>query len=165
MDLVPQVTALAREVHPAISLQYTSFADQVAASVQRPRLLATLSGFFGALALLLAMIGLYGTMAYGVARRRTEIGVRLALGAAQGRVLRMVLGEVGLVVGLGLVLGLVMAFAATRLIGTFLYRLTPTDPSILIGASLLLALAALAAGAVPAWRAARLDPMSALREE
>jgi putative ABC transport system permease protein len=124
-----------------------------------------LSGFFGGLALLLATIGLYGVMSYNVARRRNEIGIRMALGAEQARVLRMVLGEVGILVFIGLAVGIVAALATTRFIQSFLYGLAPNDPWVLGSAAAVLALVALIAGYLPALRASRLDPMTALREE
>ncbi|HKG91069.1 MAG TPA: ABC transporter permease, partial [Gemmatimonadaceae bacterium] len=163
--LVPAVKAVVAQADPRISLEFTTLAGQLAASLTRERLLATLSGFFGALALLLAVVGLYGTMAYGVARRRTEIGIRLALGAAPARVLRMVLGEAGVLVASGVALGALGALAASRLLASFLFGVTPKDPTTLALSALTLAAAAAAAAAVPAWRAARLDPMVPLREE
>jgi ABC-type antimicrobial peptide transport system permease subunit len=124
-----------------------------------------LATFFGGLALLLALIGLYGTMSYNVARRKNEIGIRIALGAGGERVIRMVIGEVGVVVVAGLGLGIVLAFAATRLVASFLFGLKASDPvTWLVSAGVLLGVAMLA-GAAPAWRAARMNPMNALREE
>ena len=137
----------------------------MAESLTRERLLATLSSFFGALALLLTMIGLYGIMSYNVARRRSEIGIRMALGAQRVRVLRMIFGEVGLLVGIGLAAGIAAALAATRLVSGLLYGLKPTDPLTLLLAAALLATVAALAGYLPARRASRLDPMTALREE
>jgi predicted permease len=163
--LIPTVKAVSAEMDPRISLRFTTLSEQVAASLSRERLLATLSGFFGALALLLAAIGLYGTISYRVARRRNEIGIRMALGAARGTVLRMVFGEIGAMVGAGLVLGVIAAVALTRLIASFLYGLSPMDPMVLAASALALALTTIAAGAVPAWRATQVDPMTALREE
>jgi ABC-type antimicrobial peptide transport system permease subunit len=138
---------------------------QLSESTALPRAIALLSGFFGALALLLASIGLYGLMAYNVARRRNEIGVRIALGAEYGRVVRMVLGEVGRIVVVGVVIGLALSAATTRLVKAFLYGLTATDPATLGTSAAVLFLVAIGAAALPAWRAARLDPVAALREE
>ncbi len=111
------------------------------------------------------MIGLYGTLSYRVTSRRAEIGVRLALGAARTRVLGMVLGEVGRLVIVGVALGAVVALASTRLLGTFLFGVTASDPVTLALSAVALAVVAMTAGALPAWRAARLDPMVTLREE
>ena len=115
--------------------------------------------------MLLATIGLYGVMSYNVARRRNEIGIRMALGAEQGRVLKMVLGEVAILIGVGLVVGLGAAMATTRFVATFLYGVKPNDPWTLSLAAGVLAMVGAAAGFLPARRAARLDPMAALREE
>lgn len=163
--LAPSVTTLIEDVHPMISFRFTTLSEQVAASLTRPRILAVLSGFFGAVAILLAMIGLYGTLSYRVTSRRAEIGVRLALGAARTRVLGMVLGEVGRLVIVGVALGAVVALASTRLLGTFLFGVTASDPVTLALSAVALAVVAMTAGALPAWRAARLDPMVTLREE
>ncbi len=153
------------EVNRDVSLEFKTLAVQVDESLARERLLATLSGFFGALALLLAMIGLYGVMSYNVARRRNEIGIRMALGAEQSRVLRMVLREVAILIGIGLAIGLAAAVATTRFVESFLYGMKPNDPwTLSIAAAVLAAVAALA-GFLPARRASRLDPMTALREE
>ncbi|HEV3202266.1 MAG TPA: ABC transporter permease [Bryobacteraceae bacterium] len=164
-DLIPSVKTVLEQINSDITLQFRTLSEQVAASLTRERLLATLSGFFGALALLLATIGLYGVMSYNVARRRSEIGIRMALGAAETRVLRMVLGEVSLLVGVGLLAGLGAAIAATRLIETFVWGVTVRDPVTLAMAAVMLGAVALLAGYLPARRASRLDPMAALREE
>jgi len=163
--LIPAVTEAMREVHPAIALEFTTLIEQVATSLARPRLLATLSSFFGVLALLLAVMGLYGTMSYSIARRRDEIGIRIAVGAARTGILRMVAGEAGALVAIGVGLGALLALAATRLVAAFLYGVTASDPLTLALAALLLATVAIAAGLVPAWRAAGVDPMIALRKE
>jgi ABC-type antimicrobial peptide transport system permease subunit len=165
MALSPLVTAAALAENRATSVDFVTLARQVTESVRRPRLLATVSGFFGALALLLAVIGLYGTMAYGVAQRRNEIGIRLALGAARSRVLGMVLGEAGTLIALGGVLGLAGALAATKLVASFLYGVERNDPLTLGLSAALLGAVALVAGAIPAWRAASLDPAETLRAE
>ncbi len=159
------VQELVTSMNPAISFDLTTLQAQVSASLTRPRLLATLSGFFGALALLLAIIGLYGTLSYGVARRRNEIGIRLALGAGRERVMRMVVSEAGRLVLLGTVVGLLLALATTRFVASFLYGLEAADPAMLGLSACVLGGAAMAAALVPAWRASRLDPVEALREE
>lgn len=163
--IVPAATKALATLSPRITLDFTTLDQQLARSLTLMRLIATLSGFFGMLAVLLATIGLYGVMAYNVARRRNEIGVRIALGAEQSRVVRMVLSEVSRVLIAGAVLGLVLSFAVTRLVSSFLYGVTPTDAATLSASVALLATVGLAAAAVPAWRAARLDPVAALREE
>jgi putative ABC transport system permease protein len=164
-SLVPSVKAAVDEVNHNITLQFRTLSIQLDESLGRERLLATLSGFFGALALALAVIGLYGVMSYNVARRRNEIGIRMALGAEQARVLRMVLGEVAILIVAGLALGLAVAVFSTRLLASFLYRLEPNDPTTLVTACVVLAVSAVVAGFLPARRAANLDPMTALREE
>jgi putative ABC transport system permease protein len=164
-SLIPAVKSAIAEVNRDVSLQFKSLAVQVDESLTRERLLATLSGFFGALALLLAMIGLYGVMSYNVARRRNEIGIRMALGAEQSRVLRMVLREVAILIAVGLVIGLGASIATTRFVESFLYGMKPNDPWTLSLAAGILALVAAVAGFLPARRASRLDPMTALREE
>jgi ABC-type antimicrobial peptide transport system permease subunit len=163
--LAPAVRTLLGEESGGASYTFTTLAAQVDESLTRERLLATLSGFFGGLALLLAGIGLYGTVAYSVARRRHEIAIRLTLGAMRTRVLRMVLGEVGWMVGVGVGLGLLLALATTRWVASFLFGLTASDPLTLAIAAAALAAIALVAGALPAWRAARLDPLVSLRED
>jgi ABC-type antimicrobial peptide transport system permease subunit len=113
----------------------------------------------------LAVIGLYGVTSYSVARRRNEIGIRMALGAERSRVLRMVLGEVAIVIVAGVALGLAGAISGTRFLASFLYGLEPNDPTTLGAACVILAASAVIAGFLPARRAANLDPMTALREE
>jgi putative ABC transport system permease protein len=164
-SIISSVKSAIADVNRDVSLQFKALAVQVDESLARERLLATLSGFFGVLALLLAMIGLYGVMSYNVARRRNEIGIRMALGAEQSRVLRMVLGEVAILIGTGLAIGLGAAIGTTRFVESFLYGMKPNDPWTLSLAAGVLALVAALAGFVPARRASRLDPMAALRDE
>jgi ABC-type antimicrobial peptide transport system permease subunit len=128
-------------------------------------MLALLSGVFGAVALALSVLGLYGVMAYSVVRRRNEIGVRIALGADRRHVLRMVLGDVARIMVIGLAFGVAGALAAGRLVSSFLFGLQATDPAIIAFATGVMAFVALAAGFVPAWRASRVDPLTTLREE
>lgn len=139
--------------------------QQADESLVQERLFATLSSFFGVLALLLACIGLYGVMSYGVARRTNEIGIRMALGATSTRVTRMVMRETMLVVGIGVAIGLGAAVATTRLVAVMLFGLAPTDPVTVSFAVLLMIAVAALAGYIPARRAARVDPMVALRYE
>ncbi|HEX4470086.1 MAG TPA: FtsX-like permease family protein, partial [Gemmatimonadaceae bacterium] len=163
--LVPTVTKALTNLSPRITLDITTLEQQVSESLALARAIATLSGFFGVLAMMLATIGLYGIMAYTVARRRNEIGVRIALGAEQARVVRMVLGEVLAIVIVGVVLGVALSVGTTRLATAFLYGVRPTDPATLTAAVVVLTAVGVAAAALPAWRASRLDPVAALRED
>jgi putative ABC transport system permease protein len=128
-------------------------------------LMAALAGAFGLLAGSLAVLGLYGVIAYMVARRRNEIGVRIALGATRGRIVALVLREAALLLGIGLVLGTALAAWAGEAAAALLYGVTPRDPLTLGGAIALLALVALFASYGPAWRASRMEPLAALRDE
>jgi ABC-type antimicrobial peptide transport system permease subunit len=127
--------------------------------------MATLSGFFGVLAVIIATIGLYGVMAYMVERRRVELGVRMALGADRRSVVLLIVREAGVLLAIGLGIGTVAAMFAARTAGAFLYGLTPRDPATLAMAAGALALVSLAASWIPARRASRLAPTIALRDE
>ena len=144
---------------------FTTLDAHVDESLGHEHLMATLSGSFAALAVLLACVGLYGIMAYAVARRTGEIGIRMALGANRGRVLRMIVGESALMIGAGVAVGLPAALAASRTVSSELYGLRPADPLTITGAVLLLAAVGILAGYIPARRATRVDPMVALRYE
>jgi predicted permease len=163
--LVPGVKSAIANVNRDVSMEFETLAGKVDSSMEREKLLATLSAFFGALALGLAIIGLYGVMSHNAARRRNEIGIRMALGAEEFRVLRMVLGEVVVLIGIGIAIGLAGALAATRLVSSFLYGLQPNDPGTLASAAALLAGTALIAGYLPARRASNVNPLEALRDE
>jgi len=166
--LASQLAAIKREmaaISPSMALNFYTLHSEIADSVLRERLMATLSGFFGFLAALLASIGLYGVMAYIVARRRGEIGIRIALGAGRANVLKLIGSECGKLLLAGLLLGIGFALAASQAITQLLYGLSPTDPLTIVLSVLLLALVALPASLIPAIRASRLDPMQALREE
>ncbi|HEY3934813.1 MAG TPA: ABC transporter permease [Gemmatimonadales bacterium] len=162
--MIRDITRLAASTSPAITLRFTTLAQQVSDSLTRPRLLAALGGFFGLLALLLAMIGLYGTMAYHVTRRRSEIGLRMALGAGRLRVMRTVVGEANRIVLIGVVLGIALALMGTRVLASLLYGVTATDTGTVLGSAVLLLITGAIAAAIPAWRATRVDPVQALRE-
>ena len=164
-SLISGVKSAIARVNRDVSVEFKTLAAKVDDSIQREKLLAMLSGFFGVLALVLATIGLYGVMSYNVARRRNEIGIRMALGAQQFRVLRMVLGEVAILIGIGLAVGFGAVLATTRLVASFLYGPHPNDPWTLGLAAVVLAGVALIAGYLPARRASKLDSMAALREE
>jgi predicted permease len=138
---------------------------QIELSLAQERLFASLSGFFGLLALLLACVGLYGVMSCAVARRTNEIGIRMALGATAPRVTRMVMRETMLLVVIGVVIGLCAALASTQLIESMLFGLAPRDPLTITLATLLMIAVAGVAGYLPARRASRVDPMVALRYE
>jgi ABC-type antimicrobial peptide transport system permease subunit len=129
------------------------------------RTAARLFTLFGGIALFMAVIGLYGMKAYVVARRTREIGIRMALGASPGNVLGLVLGEGLALTGIGLGLGLILALLAGRVVSSMLYRVGPYDPLVIVGASLLLGGAALLAAYLPARRATRVTPLTALRSE
>lgn len=158
------VTTALTAVDPHLALTSRPLVTQVDASIVQERLLALLSASFGALALLLAGLGLYGVTADAVARRRTEIGIRMALGASAPRVIRLVLARTMLLVGIGVVVGVAMSVWAARFVGALVYGLEPRDPSTLAGAIVVLA----AAGGLAAWlplrRAVRIDPAVVLRE-
>ena len=160
------VRAAVREIDPALPVQNLRTQDQQLDQLHGQELLfARLSGFFGVLALGLACVGLYGLMSYAVLRRTPEIGLRMALGAAPGRVLRMMLRESLAVAGAGVVAGVVAAAALGGLIKSMLFGLSPIDPVTYAGVSVLLIGVALAASGLPALRASRLEPTEALREE
>jgi ABC-type antimicrobial peptide transport system permease subunit len=133
-------------------------------SMSQERTFATLCTCFALLALLIACVGLYGTMAYTVARRTNEIGIRLALGAQRHRVISMVLGEVLAMAAVGLGIGIPATLAASRALESFLFQIKPNDPTVLTAAAAVLLIALLAAGYGPAFRASRVDPWAALRE-
>ncbi len=127
--------------------------------------MAALSSFYGGLAALLAAIGIYGALAYLVARRRNEIGVRMALGASRGAVVRMILGETGRLAAVGLAIGWGLTYFATRAAASLIYGVTPGDPTAMAIASVGLIGLALFASFIPARRAAGIDPAAALRQE
>jgi putative ABC transport system permease protein len=161
--LTARVTTAIGTVDPRLTLAFRPLVDQIGASLAQERLIALLSGLFGVLALVLAGLGLYGVTAYAVAARRTEIGIRLALGAPVARILRLVLSRIALVVGAGVLLGVAASLWASTFVRTLMYGLAPRDPPTLVGAVVVLVGVAFLAAWLPARRAARLDPMSVVR--
>jgi putative ABC transport system permease protein len=164
-ETVAAVKRVLNEINPAITVNFEGLKPMIDATILRERLMATLSGFFGLLALLLACIGVYGILSYGVASRTTEIGIRMALGARRTDVFWLILREALWLVAIGVVVGLPLIFAVTRLAATLLFDLSPTDPVSLVAAALLLLGVAILAGYLPSRRATRVDPMIALRCE
>jgi putative ABC transport system permease protein len=163
-SITPSLTRAVLEATPGAAVEYSTITSYVQDAIVTERLMATLSGFFGALALLIATIGLYGVMSYMVTRRKVEIGVRMALGADPAKVVWMVLGESGALLAAGVAAGLVLAFAVSRYIGTLLFGVTAWDPLSFALAAVALALVSLIAAWIPARRASRLAPTIALRE-
>jgi ABC-type antimicrobial peptide transport system permease subunit len=139
--------------------------EQIDASMQQERIIAVLTASFGMLALLLACVGVYGVMAYSVAQRTSEIGIRMALGARPGQVLKMVLREGTWISAAGIACGIGASIFAVRLVQSLLYGLKADDLVVFAGAALLLVLVGLAASWIPARRAAAVEPMLALRQE
>jgi putative ABC transport system permease protein len=162
--LTKGIAAAIGEVNPTLALTFEPLDSRVSATLTRDRLLAMLSAAFGVLALLMASIGLYGVTSYAVSLRRTEIGIRMALGATGASVIRLVLGRVALLVGGGIVVGLAAAAWVSRFVATLLYGLEPGDPVTLVASAATLALISGLAGWLPAHRASHLDPACVLRD-
>jgi len=153
------------EVSPEIVADYDILQKQIENSLMRERTMALLSGFFGALAALLAVIGLYGVISYVVAMRRNEIGIRMALGASRQNIAGIIIRHTLQLLALGIVAGVLLSLVATRGAGSLLFGLQPNDPLTLIAAAASLVTVALLASYLPAYRASRVDPMEALRYE
>ncbi len=151
-------------VNPQLTLTFRPLAQQIQASLTRERLLAQLAGFLGGLALLLAGLGLYGVTAHAVSCRRTELAIRMALGAVPRRVIGLVLMRVWLLVGAGIVAGTAISVWASRFVGALIYGLEPRDPMTLAGSVFAIVVVAGFAVLFPARRAVRVDPVAVLRE-
>ena len=158
------VARIVQREAPMASVTFRSLEQQVNDSLSQERLVASIAGFFGALALLLAGLGLYGVAAYSVNRRRAEIGIRMALGASPGGVIRLVLVRIAWMVAIGLAIGIAITVWAGKFVGSLLYGLEPRDTLTLVAAAATLAIVALLAGWLPARRASRIDPTIVLRE-
>ncbi|MBV9223347.1 MAG: ABC transporter permease [Acidobacteriaceae bacterium] len=163
--LTSSIKRVINDVNPSITLSFKIFKASIREGLLVERLMATLSSFFGFLAVTLATVGLYGVIAYMVTRRRNEIGIRMALGADRPAVVRMVIREAVVLLSIGLLIGTVLALFAARAANSLLFGLKSWDPTSLMIAIAALASITLIASYVPALRAARLDPMTALREE
>jgi ABC-type antimicrobial peptide transport system permease subunit len=164
--VVPVIRKTVREVNPAATINdVRTMESVVSVSLARQRFQMTLIGTFAVLALVLATVGLYGVLALIVGQRRREIGVRLALGATPRAVVRMLLGEGARMAAVGVVLGLAGALALTRVLRSLLYGISSTDAATFVAAAVFVAAVALAATWVPARRAARVDPRTALASE
>jgi putative ABC transport system permease protein len=162
--LQPALTRAIQRVEPTLAVTYRTLADRIHDQLTEVRTIALLSSFFGALALVLAAIGLYGVTSYGVNERRREIGIRLTLGAGRAAAERFVLGRVARLVALGVALGLAASVALSPVVRTLLYQLEPRDPATIALAAITLTIVGLLAGWLPARRAARIDPAQVLRE-
>lgn len=146
-------------------MKFTTMEAMLAENVAAPRFRTVLFAAFGGLAVCLAMVGVYGVVAYAVGQRSNEIGLRIALGASTGGVVRLVLWQGLALASIGLGLGLAASIAGTRLLQSMLFQVQPNDPWVYIAVSVMIGVVTLVAGYVPASRAAKIDPVAALRQE
>ena len=163
--LITDVKGVAKEATSDLDVSFVVLQEMIEDGLLRDRLMARLAGFFGGLAVVLAVIGLYGVISYMVARRRNEIGIRMSLGAERGSIISLVLREAFWLLAIGLTLGIGLALGASRAATSMLFGLKPYDAATFMAATGTLAVIAVAASYVPAWRAARVDPLEALRHE
>lgn len=163
--LIETFRRLAKETSPDVPMKFTTMEATVSGNVAAPRFRTFLLLLFAGLAVCLAMAGVYGVMSFAVSQRSNEIGLRIALGASAASVLRLILGQGLILAGLGLALGLAAAAAATRLLSSMLFQVKPNDPVVYFAVAALLGAVTLLAGYVPARRASKIDPMTALRQE
>jgi len=163
--LAETLRRLARERAPDVPMKFTTMEAMLSENVAAPRFRTLLFAVFAGLAVCLAMAGVYGVMAYAVGQRSNEIGLRIALGASTGSVLRLIIGQGLVLAGLGLALGLAAAVAGTRLLTSMLFQVKPNDPLVYLAVASLLGIVALVASYVPARRASRIDPLTAIRQE
>ncbi len=165
MSLAETVRRKAQELAPGVPVRFTTLDALTAQNVAQPRFRALLVGEFAAVALVLALIGVFGVMAYVVSQRTAEIGLRVAIGATPGQILSLLLGRGVAVIGVGLAVGLLGTALTTRYLGNLLFEIKPTDPVTYVAVAALLATTSLVALYVPASRATRVDPLVALRCE
>jgi len=159
------VRRVAHGTSPYVPLKFTTMEALLSENVAAPRFRSFLFGLFAALAVCLAMAGVYGVMAYAVGQRSNEIGLRIALGASAGSLLRLILGQGMLLTAAGLALGLAAAVAGTRLLQSMLFQVEPNDPLVYLAVSVLLGTVTIVASYIPARRASRIDPLTAIRQE
>jgi predicted permease len=164
-QITSAIRTIMSQTNPDIGVSFESFDTMMREGLLRERLMATLSGFFGALAMLISAVGLYGVMSYLVVRRTNEIGVRIALGATRGVIVALILRQASKLLAIGAAVGLVLTLAAAGTAKSILFGLKPYDAATLVLATALLAAVTAAASYLPARRAARLEPVVALREE
>jgi len=164
-SLISSLKHAAAENHPDMVLNFSVLRTSILETLGRERLMAELSGFYGTLAAILSMIGLYGVMSYTVARRKSEVGIRMALGATRVRILGMIVREALLLLGVGLASGTILVIATGHSVHALVYGLKPTDPFTLGSAMAAMTVVAVAASLVPAQRAARVQPGETLRED
>jgi predicted permease len=162
--LIPSITQIARQIDPAITPEHAGAMRELVSEAISPRRFQTVVlSIFAGIAVFLALVGLYGLMAYAVKQRTAEIGIRIALGASARQVLGMVVGKGLALAAAGLAIGLASAFAITRLVRSWLYGVTPTDPVTFLFVPAMILAVAFAACLIPAWKATRIDPVTALR--
>jgi predicted permease len=163
--LAPQMRQAVQSIDSGLPvIRMREMADVIDAAVARPRFMTVLLGAFAGLALLLAAVGTYGVLSYLVSERKQEIGIRMALGADRGRILRLVLVRGLVLSGVGLVIGLGASIGLSRVLAALLFNVAPTDPRTLAGVSAIIAAVACVACLIPAWRATRVDPLVVLRD-
>jgi putative ABC transport system permease protein len=153
-----------RRIDPELVWQIRPLNDQLSEAMAQERLVALLSGFFGTLALLLSALGLYGVTAHAVNRRRSEIALRMALGASRARVVRVVMRRVAVLAAIGIACGAVLSMWAVQFVDTLVWGLEPRDPATFLTAAAILSAVTALAAALPAWRATRTDPAQVLKE-
>jgi ABC-type antimicrobial peptide transport system permease subunit len=165
VEIVSAARGIFHDLAPEAPVKFSTFADEMGGWLADRRFLLLLVGLFAAVALILAAVGIYGVVAFSVARRTQEIGICVAMGARRSDILRLVLGEGARMAALGVVIGIGASLAITRLMSTLLFGISATDPLTFAGVAALLSIVALAASYIPANRAMRVDPLTALRYE
>jgi ABC-type antimicrobial peptide transport system permease subunit len=165
VSLQPRIEHIITSLNHDTAVNFESMDALISGSITRERFQTTLLATFAAVALLLALTGIYGLLSYTVARRTSEIGVRMALGASASLILRLILGEAGRLVFLGLAIGLAASLIAARLLQAMLYQVRPNDPMVLFAVAGAFLVAATLASCLPALRAAHVSPSEALRSE